>query len=205
VLCLLAPSSRKRARALLPQGRPGGVARGAAGGLPERPAAGAAGAPAWGRTPLPPAALGLQLGACCPHPHRRLSPPQARSVGDDSLVEGLRASCRVMEIQIAVRGRTARLLAAAQRGEQQPGDGGAERVRRAALNPKPRAPRPVAASTLALPPRLTPTRLPPAAPSLSNPPPRSRPCSRRCPSSTAPPSTSATCTTCMRSRRGCAV
>lgn len=50
-------------------------------------------------------------------------PPQARSVGDDGLVEGLRASCRVMEIQIAVNGRMARLLAAAQRG------GGGEQVR----------------------------------------------------------------------------
>ncbi|KAI8471772.1 MAG: nucleoporin-domain-containing protein [Monoraphidium minutum] len=40
---------------------------------------------------------------------------QARSVGDDALVEGLRASCRVMEIQITTHARAAALLAAAGR------------------------------------------------------------------------------------------
>jgi len=47
-------------------------------------------------------------------------------VGDDGLMEGLRASCRVMEIQITVHQRIGRLLAAAQGG----GDGaGGDQVR----------------------------------------------------------------------------
>ena len=50
---------------------------------------------------------------------------QARSVGDDALVEGLRASCRVMELQLAVHARLEALLAAARRGGS---DGDAERV-----------------------------------------------------------------------------
>ncbi|KIY92550.1 hypothetical protein MNEG_15413 [Monoraphidium neglectum] len=49
---------------------------------------------------------------------------QARSVGDDGLVEGLRASCRVMEIQITTHARMGRLLAAATRGAQRNGGGG---------------------------------------------------------------------------------
>ncbi len=54
--------------------------------------------------------------------HNHCKTNQARSVGDDGLVEGLRASCRVMEIQITVHARMTKLIAAAAKG----GDGGAQ-------------------------------------------------------------------------------